>query len=99
MLIGYLSTKKRFSKLLRIKPSIINKKGVTYFKVTAGRVKFNNVLFSYTNDKLMVKKICFTVKGRKIITLIRLTKSGKSTLLNLLKRFIDPSKGSIKIDS
>ncbi|OCL00006.1 uncharacterized protein K441DRAFT_409085, partial [Cenococcum geophilum 1.58] len=66
-------------------------------KVTAGRVKFNNVLFSYADDKLMVKKISFTVKGRKIITLIRLTGSGKSILLNLLKRFINPSKGSIKI--
>jgi len=45
-----------------------------------------------------VKKIYFTVKGKKTIALIRLTRNSKSTLLNLLKRFIDPSKGSIKID-
>jgi len=99
MLIGYLSAGERFSKLLRTKLSIINKKGVIYLEVTAGRVKFNNVLFSYANDKLIVKKISFTVKGGKTIALIRPTRSSKSILLNLLKRFIDPSKGSIKINS
>ena len=46
----------------------------------------------------MVKKISFTVKGRKTVALIGLTGSGKSILLNLLKRFINPSKGSIKIN-
>jgi ABC-type multidrug transport system fused ATPase/permease subunit len=46
-----------------------------------------------------VKKISFTVKGRKTVALIKLTKSGKFTLLNLLKRFIDSSKRSIKINS
>jgi len=45
-----------------------------------------------------VKKISFTVKGGKTITLVRLTGSGKSILFNLLKRFINPSKGSIKIN-
>ncbi|OCK96767.1 P-loop containing nucleoside triphosphate hydrolase protein, partial [Cenococcum geophilum 1.58] len=79
------------------KPSIVNKEGVMYLKVTAGRVKFNNVSFSYA-DEPVVKKISFIVKGGKTITLIGLTRSGKSILLNLLKRFIDPSKGSIKIN-
>jgi len=46
-----------------------------------------------------VKKISFIVEGGKTITLIRLTRSGKSTLFNLLKRFINPSEGSIKINS
>jgi len=46
----------------------------------------------------VVKKISFIVKGRKTVALIRLTGSSKSTLLNFLKRFINPSKGSIKIN-
>jgi ABC-type multidrug transport system fused ATPase/permease subunit len=45
-----------------------------------------------------VKKISFIVKGKKTVALIKLTKSGKSILLNLLKRFINFSKGSIKIN-
>ena len=99
MLIGCLSAGERFFKLLRTKPSIVNKEGVIYLEVTAGRVKFNNILFSYADEELIVKKISFIVKGGKTITLIGLTRSGKSILLNLLKRFIDPSKGSIKINS
>jgi len=99
MLIGCLSAGERFSKLLRTKLSIINKEGVIYLEVTAGRVKFNNILFSYANDELAVKKISFIVEGGKTVALVGLTRSSKSTLLNLLKRFIDPSKGSIRIDS
>ncbi|OCK94855.1 uncharacterized protein K441DRAFT_558431, partial [Cenococcum geophilum 1.58] len=67
-------------------------------KVTTSRVKFNNILFSYADDELAVKKISFIVKGKKTIILIGLTRSGKSILLNLLKRFINLSKGSIKIN-
>ena len=98
MLIGCLSAGKYFSKFLQTKPSIVNKEEVIYFEVTTSRIKFNNILFSYANNKPTVKKISFTVKGGKTIILIKLTKSGKSILFNLLKQFIDPSKGSIKID-
>jgi len=45
-----------------------------------------------------VKKISFIIKGGKTITLIRLIRSSKSTLLNLLKWFINFSEGSIKIN-
>ena len=98
MLINCLSTGKYFSKLLRTKLSIVDKEGAIHLKVTTNRIKFDNVLFSYANNKLIVKKISFTVKGGKTVILIRLTRSGKSTLLNLLKWFIDPNKGSIKIN-
>jgi len=99
MLMGCLSAGERFSKLLQTKPSIVDKKGATHLEVTAGRVEFDNVSFSYADDEPTVKKISFTVEGGKTVALIRPTGSGKSTLLNLLKRFIDPSKGSIKINS
>jgi len=55
--------------------------------------------FFYANDKPTVKKISFIVKGGKTVMLIKLTRSSKSTLLNLLKRFINSSKRSIKINS
>jgi ABC-type multidrug transport system fused ATPase/permease subunit len=97
--MGCLSVGKHFFKLFQTKPSIIDKEGVIHLKVTTGCIKFDNISFSYADNKLIVKKINFIVKGRKTVVLIGLTKSSKSTLLNLLKRFIDPSKGSIKINS
>jgi ABC-type multidrug transport system fused ATPase/permease subunit len=97
--MGCLSIRERFSKRLQTKPSIVNKEGVTHLKITAGHIEFDNVSFSYTNNEPMVKKMSFTVKGKKTVVLIRLTKNSKSTLLNLLKRFINPSKKSIKINS
>ena len=47
----------------------------------------------------MVKKISFTVKNGKTVVLIKLTGSSKFILFNFLKRFIDFSKGSIKINN
>jgi len=45
-----------------------------------------------------VKKISFTIEGGKTVALIGLIKNSKSTLFNLLKWFIDPSKENIKIN-
>ncbi|OCK97159.1 uncharacterized protein K441DRAFT_548023, partial [Cenococcum geophilum 1.58] len=51
---------------------VVNKEGAISLKVTAGRIKFTNILFSYADsDRPVVNKISFIVKGGKIITLIR----------------------------
>ncbi|XTI85591.1 hypothetical protein V2W45_1232999, partial [Cenococcum geophilum] len=67
------------------RPSIIDKKGVISLKVTARRIKFTNILFSYADsDRPAVNKISFTVKGGKIVTLIKQSGSGKSIVFKLL---------------
>ncbi len=62
-------------------------------------VEFNDVDYKYdsTNEKA-IKDINFKLEGGKITALVGQSGAGKSTIINLIPRFYDPQKGTIKID-
>lgn len=62
------------------------------------KIKFNNVTFSYDNNKNVLDNISFEVKTNQSIALIGRTGSGKTTLVNLLCRFYELNEGSIEIN-
>jgi len=65
-----------------------------------GTVEFKNVCFCYQNcEELAIKNISFTAKPGEITAIIGSTGSGKTTLINLIPRFYDATRGSIMIDS
>jgi ATP-binding cassette subfamily B multidrug efflux pump len=64
-----------------------------------GRVKFNGVTFRYFNSgDAVLRDVNIDVKPGETVALLGATGSGKSTIINLLPRFYDPSSGSITID-
>lgn len=63
-----------------------------------GEIVFENVNFSYEKGKNILKDINLTVEPGQTIGIVGSTGSGKSTLVNLILRFYEPSDGSIKID-
>ena len=64
-----------------------------------GTLEFNNVTFTYPDgEECVLKNISFTAKKGETIAFIGSTGSGKSTLINLIPRFYDVTKGNIKID-
>ena len=63
------------------------------------QIKFENVCFSYTNDKNVLENLNFTIKKNSIIGLIGKTGSGKSTIVDLLSGLLAPSKGKITVDN
>lgn len=63
-----------------------------------GSVSFENVKFSYTEDKLLIHDLNFRVKSGQMVAIVGPTGVGKTTLINLLMRFYDVTGGSIKID-
>jgi ATP-binding cassette, subfamily B, multidrug efflux pump len=63
-----------------------------------GEVKFENVWFAYNEEEYVLKDISFDVKPGETIALVGATGAGKSSVINLLSRFYDIRKGSIKID-
>ena len=64
-----------------------------------GEIKFDNVSFSYGEEKASLKNINLTIKPGETIALVGSTGSGKTTLVNLLTRFYIPTEGKILINS
>ena len=61
-------------------------------------IKFNNVNYSYDENKIILKNINIEIEGGKMNAFVGLSGAGKSTLLNLIPRIYDKSSGDITID-
>jgi subfamily B ATP-binding cassette protein MsbA len=64
----------------------------------SGEICFDNVSFSYGNEKSSLANINLTIKKGETIALVGSTGSGKTTMVNLLTRFYNPSSGQILIN-
>jgi len=63
-----------------------------------GEVHFHYVSFGYESDSLVLEDINLTVYPSEVIALVGPSGVGKTTLVNLIPRFFDPSEGYIEID-
>ena len=76
----------------------IDDKGQIEAPLFKGDIKFEDVHFSYIKDEEVLKGISFEVYSGQTIAIVGATGAGKSTIINLLNRFYDIQKGTIKID-
>jgi ATP-binding cassette subfamily B protein len=64
-----------------------------------GEITFEDVWFKYNEDgEQILKDVSFTAKAGETIAIVGATGAGKTTIINLLLRFYDIQKGSIKLD-
>ena len=63
-----------------------------------GHIVFENVWFAYKNDDFVLKDVSFEVRPGQRVGIVGATGAGKSTLINLLLRFYDVSRGRITVD-
>ncbi|MCC5615494.1 ABC transporter ATP-binding protein/permease [Nostoc sp. CHAB 5836] len=78
---------------------IRDRPGAVPFDTCGGRITFENVSFRYpgaTTETL--KEVSFETKPKELIAVLGMTGSGKSTIMNLIPRFYDVTKGVIRID-
>jgi len=63
-----------------------------------GEVTFDNVVFGYNPDKVIIKGFSSKIKPGQNIAIVGPTGAGKTTMVNLLMRFYEIDKGAIRID-
>jgi len=67
-------------------------------RIKKGEIEFRNVSFSYNDGKKILKDLNFTISPGEKVALIGESGEGKTTIVNLLLRFYEPSSGKILID-
>ncbi|MBN2876786.1 MAG: ABC transporter ATP-binding protein [Bacilli bacterium] len=86
------------------KPEVIAKYGTLFdyklenFEEIKGDVEFDNVSFKYQVGEQILTDFHLKVKAGQSVALVGHTGAGKTTIVNLICRFYEPTKGSIKID-
>ncbi|WP_156498396.1 ATP-binding cassette domain-containing protein, partial [Oleiphilus sp. HI0079] len=80
-------------------PKVIqDKKHSKPLDIRHGAIEFNHVDFEYTLGEQVLKDLSLNIKAGEKIGLVGRSGAGKSTLVNLLLRFHDLNRGSIRID-
>ncbi len=67
-------------------------------KEIKGEIEFEGVWFAYQEENWVLKDISFKLKAGETLALVGATGAGKSSIINLLNRFYEINKGSIKLD-
>lgn len=85
----------RVFELLNEKGTDVSDERIPRYK---GDVTFDHVYFGYKENNDVLKNITFEAKHGETVALVGHTGSGKSSIMNLLFRFYDSTRGNIKID-
>jgi subfamily B ATP-binding cassette protein MsbA len=88
---------RRVFEILDLKPAVTDAPDAEILPSFAREIKYHNVSFRY-NDEMVLKKITFSVTPGEKVALVGSSGAGKTTLVNLLPRFYDVTKGKISID-
>ena len=88
----------RVFQLMDQNPTIVDKKDSPQMPAIDGTVDFEDVSFSYTPGRTVLKNNSFSVKPGQKIGLCGPTGAGKSTIINILTRYYDIDSGKIKVD-
>lgn len=84
--------------LLDVPQEIVDKPDARPLKVSAGKVEFRDVHFSYDSNRKILKGVSFEVPAGKTVAIVGPSGAGKSTISRLLFRFYDVQRGQVLID-
>ena len=89
----------RIFEILDVKNEVTDKPGAIRLPAVQGRIKFENVTFRYFGGgDPVLNNVSFESMPGQTVALLGATGSGKTTIINLLPRFYDPTEGRITID-
>jgi ATP-binding cassette subfamily B protein len=89
----------RIFEILDARSEVADEPGSKPLPSVQGRVEFKEVTFRYFGGETPVLDgVSFTAQAGQTVALLGMTGSGKSTVINLIPRFYDPSEGQVLID-
>jgi ATP-binding cassette subfamily B protein len=89
----------RIFEILDARSDVTDKAGAIDLPQVEGNINFENVTFRYVGGgSPVLDKVNFEAKPGQTIALLGATGSGKTSIINLLPRFYDPTEGRITID-
>lgn len=94
-----LSAAERIFDVIDTEPKVKDATDAIELSEIKGEIKFKNVTFGYDPYKFVIKNFDETIRPNEIVGLVGKSGAGKSTIINLVCRLYDVTKGAIEIDS
>jgi ABC-type transport system involved in Fe-S cluster assembly fused permease/ATPase subunit len=85
-------------RLLNRPQEVKDKPGAEPLVVKGGEIRFDDVVFAYDPERIVLKGISFTVPAGKTVAIVGPSGAGKSTISRILYRFYDIKSGQVTID-
>jgi len=85
-------------KLLQKDTEIKDAQDAKQLEVSAAQIEFDNVSFSYNQDREILKNVSITIPSGHKVAVVGPSGAGKSTIARLLFRFYDVTEGAVRID-
>ena len=98
MIVRALAAGNRVFDIIDAEVEVHDKEDAVEVSEIEGRLTFQDVWFSYDGTNMVLKDIDLDVQPGQTVAILGATGSGKSSIINLIPRFYDVSKGSIKLD-
>jgi ABC-type multidrug transport system fused ATPase/permease subunit len=88
----------RIFELLDVKPEIKDSPQATELPPIKGEIEFNQISFSYQPDVEVLHDIDLTISPAETVAIVGRTGAGKSSLMNLVTRFYNATRGEVAVD-
>jgi ATP-binding cassette subfamily B protein len=92
-----VASAERVFSLIDAQPEVADREGATDPGTIRGEIEFDDVHFAYEEDKPVLAGLNLKVKRGETIALVGPTGGGKSTIINLICRFYEPTRGTIRL--
>ena len=92
-----LASSERVFSLLDTQPSVSNRAELLPIHSLVGDVDFEHVSFHYDSDEPVIRDLSFHIPQGQTVALVGPTGGGKTTIVNLLCRFYEPTEGTIRL--
>ncbi len=93
-----IASAERVFGLIDSAPEVVNRPGAIDPGTIRGRIEFEHVDFAYEEGKPVLSDFNMTIEPGETLALVGPTGGGKSTIVNLICRFYEPRRGTIRID-